>query len=215
MRALALTLCLAGCASPNLYVSPRPLGAGKVQHAIALEALGGVTPHGAAILPTAPTWQLRIGLSERVDLMARLVNLSGLGIDTLISLYQGPVDVALVPGVRGTWLPFTAGRPGLVSGHLPVLLGVRLGERVSLTGTLGAGFTATLGDSVSAVETAKALAEDDGASSRGVFARGGLGVRIRVAKGLVLHPEVTALWVPETGRVTLSGGVGFVFGALE
>lgn len=65
------------------------------------------------------------------------------------------------------------------------------------------------------METSKALVEERGATSRGVFARGGLGVRVRVTRGLVLHPEVTALYLPQTGRLSLTAGVGLVFGALE
>jgi hypothetical protein len=212
---VCLALSLGACASPNLYVSARPLGPGVIQHTIAIEGLAAATPTGAAILPTAPTWQVRVGVARRFDLMARLVNLSGLGLDGLISLHEGALDVALVPGVRGAWLPFSAGRPGVLSGHLPLLLGVHLGDRTTLMVSVGGGFLATLGDSASAEATSKVLPESAEASSQGFFVRGGLGLRWRVSQGLILHPEVTMLYTPATRRTSLSGGVGFTFGALE
>lgn len=217
MRALILCvpLGLAACASPNLYISARPLGAGMIQHAIALEGLGAVTPSGSALVPTAPTWQVRVGLGPRVDLMGRLANLSGLGLDVLVSLYEGPVDVAVVPGVRGAYLPFSAGRPGMVSGHLPLLVAVHLDDRWTLVATAGGGFLAALGGSASAVGTSLALAENTEASSQGFFVRAGLGVRWRVTQGLILHPEVTVLFSPATGRTAIVGGVGLVFGGME
>jgi hypothetical protein len=213
MRAALSLLLLAGCASPNLYTAARPLGAGRVQHALALEGTAAVTPVEAAILPSAPTYQLGVGLHERVDLMVRLVNLTGLGVDTLVSLHQGTVDVALVPGLRGAWLPFTAGRPGALTGHLPLVLGIHLGPRVQVLTSAGVGFTAALGDSVSAGATSEALPESLGASSRGFFMRAGLGLRLTLGERFTLQPEVSALFSPESGRLTLVPGLAFVFGA--
>jgi len=210
----ALALALVSCASPNLYVSARPLGRGVVQHTIALEGLGAVAPSGAAVIPTAPSWQVRVGVAQRVDLMARLVNLSGLGLDALISLAQGPVDLAIVPGVRGAYLPFSAGRPGMLAAQLPLLIGVRLADRWSLLVTAGGGVVVGLGPSASAPVTARAAAESPDASTQGFFVRGGLGLRWRVSEGLVLHPELTALFTPASGRTALVGGLGFVFGGL-
>lgn len=213
MRArLVLLALLAGCAGPNLYVSARPLGAGRVQHALAVEGVGAVTPGGAAMLPAAPTYQLRIGLSERVDLLARVSNLSALGVDGLFSLHRGSIDVALVPGVRGSWLPFSAGTPAAVTTHLPLLVAVHLSSRVTVVGTAGAGFTASLGRSASAGRTSEVLDEAAGASSRGVFLRSGLGARFWLGPRFALHPEITLQFTPSTGRVTLIPGLGFVFG---
>ncbi len=217
MRALitCVAMGLLGCASPNLYVSARPLGRGVVQHTIALEGLGAVTPAGAAVVPTAPTWQVRVGLGDRVDILGRLVNLSGLGMDVLVSLYQGPVDLAVVPGLRGTYLPFSAGRPGMLSTHLPLLMAVHLTDRWTLLATAGGGVATALGRSASAEQTSLALAENTESSSQGFFLRGGLGVRWRVTQGLLLHPEVTVLVTPASGRATIVGGIGVVFGGVE
>lgn len=212
---VVVLVAFAGCASPNLYTSARPLGAGRVQHAIALEGVGAVTPNGAAILPAAPTYQLRVGLAERVDLLARVSNVSGLGVDGLISLARGTIDVAVVPGVRGSWLPFSAGTPGALTAHLPVLVAWNLSPRVVLLGTAGVGFTASLGPSASAGRTSEVLDESAGASSRGFFLRAGLGARFWLGPKFALHPEVTMLVTPATGRVAFVPGLGFVFGSAD
>ena len=59
------------------------------------------------------------------------------------------------------------------------------------------------------------MAENTESSSQGFFLRGGLGVRWRVTQGLLLHPEVTVLVTPASGRATIVGGIGVVFGGVE
>jgi len=214
MRRLLCAALLAGCANPNLYATARTLPRGAVQHTLAIEGVGAITSAGSAYLPTLPTYQLRVGVARRVDVGVRLANLTSLGVDGRVALLRGTVDVAIAPGLQGAWAPFSAGSPGLVYGQVPVLVGLHPHRRVTVVLSAGAGFGWVIGESDSLANTARAEAHRD-ATDAGWVMRAGIGAQLRVTPRFALHPEVTALVTPDTGRTVLFTGVGLQWGASE
>src|SRR5215207_1572927 len=74
-----------GCPNPNTYGTPRTTPVGKVQHTVAAEGMsynieqGGRTDSGT--FPNLPSYQLRVGVADTVDIGARITNLTSVGAD--------------------------------------------------------------------------------------------------------------------------------------
>ncbi|MBL8680094.1 MAG: hypothetical protein JNK05_13045 [Myxococcales bacterium] len=214
----ALIVCVAcsavsACASPNLYATARALRRGQVQHTVALEGVGAVYPE-AAYLPSLPTYQLRVGVAERTDIGVRIANATSLGVDARVELVRGAVDVAVVPGLQGTYVPFSGGPPGLLYGHVPIVVALHPSDRATLVLTGGVTWGVTLGRAAVHSNTVSMPVARD-ATDSGVALRVGVALAARVHPRLRLFPEVTALVTPETGRTTLTTGFGFQWGALD
>ena len=70
-------LVCTGCPNPNTYGTPRTTPSGKLSHSIAVEAVGISATDGAtgeevsATAPTLPTYTLRIGLADQLDMGIR------------------------------------------------------------------------------------------------------------------------------------------------
>lgn len=195
---------LAGCPSPNVYGTARTLPAGTIQHTAAVETIGVAPRTGSGLfLPTAPTYQLRLGVTDRVDLGFRLGNLSTLGFDAKINLVRGAFDLAIDPGLQGMYLAFGSSGAALMYFNLPVILGFNLSENFSIIATPGVAYALGIGYTSSSSEY----------NSDGFAGRLGLGLNIRVSRSFALQPEVTALYFPGSEGVIVSGGIGFSFGA--
>lgn len=212
--ALSFAACsLAACASPNLYATARALRPGQVQHTVALEGVAAVHPE-AAILPSLPTYQLRVGIARGADVGVRIANGTSVGVDTRVELARGAVDVAVVPGLQGTYLPFSSGPPTILYGHVPVVVAVHPSPRIDVLFSGGVTWGATLGRAVIHTDTVQAPIARN-ATDAGASLRLGVGLAARVHPRLRLFPEVTALVAPETGRTTLTAGFGFQWGAID
>jgi hypothetical protein len=201
--ALALT-AIAGCPSPNLYGTARTIPVGQIQHTAAVETIGVVPRTGNGIfVPTAPTYQLRLGVADRVDLGFRLGNLSTVGFDAKINLVRGAFDLAIDPGLQGMYLAIGDAGGSLVYFNLPVVLGFNLSQNFSLIATPGIAYVLGIGYSATSSDY----------NSDGFAGRLGLGANIRVSHSFAIQPEVTALYFPASEGVIFSGGLGFSFGA--
>ncbi len=200
---VAVAASLAGCPSPNVYGTARTLPAGQMQHTAAIEFIGVKPSTGEGLfLPTAPTYQLRLGVTDRVDMGFRLGNLSTLGFDTKINLVRGAFDLAIDPGLQGMYLAVGSSGGGLVYFNLPVILGFNLSQSFSIIATPGIAYALGFGYSSTSSEY----------NSDGFAARLGLGANIRVSRSFALQPEVTALYFPASEGVIFSAGFGFSFG---
>jgi hypothetical protein len=172
------------------------------------------TERDSTTLPTLPTYQLRIGAADRVDVGVRVANLSSLGADVKWNfLKSSSFDMAIMPGAQFFYIS-TTGTGGtsnsvfLFYGHVPLLLGVNLGETATLVFSPGAVFVA--GSSATSTDTREAAF-----SSTGVWGRFGFGVNIRASEKFAVQPEVTGMRAfTDAEAMMILFGVGFSFGTL-
>lgn len=221
VRGLALVgavaaLALTGCPSPSIYGTARTLPAGQIQQTAAVEVIGVSSSGATAFAPNLPTYQLRIGVADRVDLGFRVANLTSLGADAKINLVRGAFDLAIMPGVQGGYISASSGGSsssssssglGIVYLHLPAILGFNLSRSFTLLATPGIMYSIATGS------TATADSDRVQYTATGFSLRLGIGANIRVASSFSIQPELTALYVPETSGVLFTGGIGFSFGA--
>jgi len=220
----ALAVLATGCPNPNTYGTPRTTPAGRVQHPVAAEGIsyrlkdppqeGGETATGT--FPTFPTYQLRVGVADRVDIGARIMNLTSVGADVKWNFLRSEAfDMAIVPGfqvfhISGTSAGTTSGYTQFY-GNVPLVLGVNLGDAVTIVPTMGV----TYGyNSATAVNDESSAA----ASIDGLILRGGLGFNFRISPKFAMQPELTMLQFlndDNEGQVRLFiFGLGFNFGTL-
>lgn len=213
---------LPGCPNPLILGTPRTTPKGEISHTVALEGIGVSAYDGASkqtvggFLPNLPTYEMRIGLADWVDLGVRLSNLTTLGVDGKLNFVKTKhVDVAAAPGFQFFYFSSGAGEASTsVVGtylHAPVLVGFNVAEPFSIV--LSPGITYGL---VSA--TASGGGTDAAQGTGGLLFRGGLGFNIRIGKGFAIHPEFAfsrGLEDDQGDIVTLYNfGLGFKFGKL-
>lgn len=227
---VGMAAVLLGCPNPQTYGTPRTTPSGKIQHTVALEGIHAsattTTPGTPATstspgtpateekssitLPMLPTYQLRVGLADRVDLGVRITNMSALGADVKWNFVKSEsVDLALNPGAQMNYFSVRDASIFVLYGHLPLLLGLNFGESATLVFS---------GGLVTAYASGSATG-DDGARSVGsggnVGGRGGVGMQFRVTKKFALHPEATAMkFFNDTSNLMVVFGLGFNFGNL-
>jgi hypothetical protein len=215
---IASSLVHVGCPSPNTYGTPRTVAPGKFAHTAALEGYGGtyVTRDAkgnesteSALVPTLPTYQLRAGVADRVDLGFRISNLTSLGGDAKFNIVRSEVfDLALDPGVQWIHLKVGDASSEIFYFHAPLLLGFNLGKRVSIVATPGAVYNLVSSEMIG-------TGGDGLTSAGGIFARLGLGLNLRFSDHFAMQPEVTAMRGFGDGEAWLfSVGLGFNFGTL-
>ncbi len=220
----AMALLATGCPNPNTYGTPRTTPAGRVQHTVAAEGIsyrlqdspqqGGEVATGS--FPTAPTYQLRVGVADRVDIGARINNLSSVGADVKWNFLRSEsFDMAVVPGfqvfhISGSSAGTTTGYTQFY-GNLPLVFGINLGEAVSFVPTAGVTYGYNSATAVS--DNSSAAASIDG-----LILRAGLGFNFRISPKFAMHPEVTMLQFlndDSDAKVRLFiFGLGFNFGSL-
>jgi len=147
-------------------------------------------------------------VADRVDIGFRAGNLSLLGADAKWNMVRGKVDLAIDPGVQGTYLLVGDANAFLMYANLPLLIGINLSENVALLFSPGGG----LGYSAASGTGLFGTASKVNTSGTALFGRMGFGANFRVSKGFSIQPEVTALWNPETKSALFSTGIGFSFG---
>ncbi|HYP91074.1 MAG TPA: hypothetical protein VEQ59_23070, partial [Polyangiaceae bacterium] len=212
-----------GCPNPNTYGTPRTTPVGKISHTLAAEGVrysvddtknGGVK--GDATIPTLPTYQIRVGLLDTLDIGARLSNLSSFGADLKWNFIKSDVfDMAIDPGFQvfhigsssnGVSESFTE-----IYGHAPLILGINVADSVSIVPTVGV--TYGLSSATVSGDDASAAASIDG-----LMFRGGLGFNFRISPKFAMQPEVTYLkWLNKSADPDISWvvfGLGFNFGNL-
>jgi hypothetical protein len=201
---------LVGCPNPNTYGTPRTIPPGEVQHTVGLDAIYVRSkPRGqdgdSATLPMFPSYQLRRGLSDRVDIAARITNFSGFGADVKWNFVRGPIDLALDPGAQ--WAYVTVGDGFSVFFlHAPLLAGFKLARDVDLVLTPGAVLALEAGTSRPVPHTV--------ISTGGLLARFGVGVNVRTGRQIAIMPEVTAMRAfNDSAGIVLVAGFGIKPGA--
>lgn len=199
-----------GCLATNLYATPRVVPEGETSHAFALEgfhAQGTCDPArspcgaGRELLPTLPVYTGRRGIGGGVDLGLTVGPHAGVDLKWQF-LRTTYLDVAIQPRVVGPWF----------AAHLPLLVGLRLGEQVTWMLTGGLAYTFDEVDWAS-----WPMAERSPVKARGLALRLGSGLQVRLHRSFALHLEVSWLRFPTRDAVqtnVVSPGLAFQFGAL-
>lgn len=210
---LAAAPLVAGCPNPNTYGTPRTLNPGKVQHTIALEGvgvLGAPDPVPNFVLPTLPTYQLRVGVADGFDIGVRAAQLSSLGADFKWNFLRSAVDLAIDPGFQVGAISAGGNTVAVFYGHMPLLVGFNVTDWFTIHLTPGLLFVAATSSVDNPGQGADAFA-----SASGVAARGGLGLQFRVSDGFAVTPEFTLMRGFGDGEGFLvNAGLGFSFGAM-
>lgn len=222
-------VCLSGCPSPNSYGTPRTVESGKVAHTVALEAIGvsyktidtaagvpaGQLKTETVFLPTFPTYQLRLGVADNVDIGFRVSNLSSLGADGKFNFLRSKsFDLALDPGFQWMFLPVANSAGGtstinLFYFHLPLLAGINFSKSVSLVLSPGVLYALALGT----FNGGSGL--NGGIAAGGFLGRMGIGLNIRPSSRFSIQPEFTVMHAfNDAASNVFSAGLGFNFGNL-
>jgi hypothetical protein len=199
---------------------------GKLQHTVAAEGIGlnferpEADSNGnvrqvsdGATLPNFPSYQLRIGVADEVDVGVRFLNMSSLGADVKWNFIKSDVfDMAVVPGFQAFY--FSSNNTGFTQfyGNLPLLFGINVADTVSLVPSAGVTYSLSSGSADDNSGNSAAFSEG------GVWLRGGLGFNFRISPKFAIHPEVTFLKnLPDDNEVDALlyiFGLGFNFGTL-
>ncbi len=203
-HALALVAC-AGCAAPNLYTTPRAAPLGKFTSVVAPQLVRRPkqVQQANAILLAG-----RLGLAPRFDAGVR-TNLASVGADIKWNAVRTRYfDLALDGGVE--LLPET------FYVDLPVLLGINLGQTVSLLPSTGI----TLGEGTQPTMDSRQTYDDgvhDHPPAGRLLLRAGFGTQFRIAQRFAVQPEFTYV-APLRGSggtsAYFAAGMGFCFGPL-
>jgi len=215
-----------GCPNPNTYGTPRTVPAGQVSHSIAAEAIGAHRDGVGVDLPTLPTYTMRIGATEGLDIGLRVANLTTLGADVKWNFLKGSTfEMAVAPGAQVFYYSLGsssssngASATSSITGtylHLPLLMGINVSQRVTLVPSVGIMYGAVNGSS-SATTSDGSSDSVKGSANTGVIGRFGFGADFRLSPKFALHPEITFMKSFAEGArgVLYLAGLGFNFGAL-
>lgn len=219
----AMAALCTGCPNPQTYGTPRTTPVGKIQHSVAAEGWG-FTGYDAdsdrdisGAYPTFPTYTLRVGVADTVDIGARISNFSSLGADVKWNFVKSEAfDMAIDPGFQFFHLSASSGGEDASMSVLylnaPLMFGVNVGDSVSVVPTLGV----TWGWASASV--ASDSDSDAASGTTGIMLRPGLGFNFRISERFALHPEITFLKTlkgsGEDSALLYMFGLGFNFGNL-
>src|SRR5580658_10691598 len=221
---VGVVLALSGCPNPNTYTTPRTLDPGTVQWQVAAEGIGvdykaryGSTDSNGnpiktdvlAGLPMLPTFGVRFGAAEGLEIGLRLPNGEPFAADTKIRLLKGPLDVALDPGLQLYLASANNNSFAAFYLHAPVLLGFNFSQNVSLVLSPGLAYAQNTATNVYATGVAGS------STAAGFMARLGVGFDFRVSRRFAVQPEVTLMrqFTGSEDLLLCVGGIGFNFGA--
>ena len=220
----ALAALCSGCPDPNIYGTPRTTPVGKLSHTVAIQSAtysfdntkhaAGATDGTTTLLP--PSYQLRIGVADTLDIGIRVAHASSLGADVKWNFVKTDVfDMAVDPSIQAWFYDSCStdgGSHGQVYANLPLLFGINVSDSVSIVPTAGITY------GCASRETLFGNSPSDAANIRGVMIRGGLGVEFRQSSKFGFHPELTYLrYVGADTEPAISWvvfGFGLNFGAL-
>lgn len=200
-----------GCPSPSIYGTARTLPRGTIQHTLAAEVIGAAGAGTTFVMPTLPTYQVRFGLADSVDLGLRLGNLTMPGVDVKINFVRGAFDLGIVPGVQASYLGLGDVNFGVLYANLPVVLGFNLSRGFSLIATPGISYGVAFASSVRGSSGGSSVSASS-YQGTGFIPRLGLGANIRVSNTFAIQPEFTGLYGTESEGLVFTFGVGFTFG---
>jgi len=202
---LALVAACVDCAAPNLYTTPRATQVGKFVGVVAPQL---VRRPGTGDQANGVLFGARLGLAPRLDAGVRTNYASAAADIKWNAIRTRSFDLALDGGVE--LLPET------FYVDLPLLLGINLGDFISILPNTGI----TLGEGTQPSMDSKETF-DNGLHVRPpagrLLLRSGLGAQFRITPRFAVEPEFTYVSpVPATGGTSayFAAGIGFCFGPL-
>ncbi|MCA9628784.1 MAG: hypothetical protein KC766_13995 [Myxococcales bacterium] len=160
-------------------------------------------------VPLPPSFMLRYGATDDIDLGFHVYNFVSPGFDAKFNFLRDAVDVALDPGVQVYRGSSDETDFSVVYAHLPLILDLNFNSSISMV--LAPGITYAY----SSLDTSTDTIFTDINSNSGLIARAGIGFDFRVSKRFALHPEVTFLRaLNDSNWTTYVAGLGFNFGHL-
>ena len=194
---------LSGCLSLGMTQSAQTLRPSQIQHAFGLEWFSIQAEDADYPLPFAlPFYAVRVGMSEGVDLGFRTnATFTNIGVDLKIQpLDTEFLDVAIDPTLQYAWAWGWA--------HLPLLVGLNLGESVQLTLSGRIAYALPMLDDTGLDEL-----EDTLGSNSQTIVGGGAALYLRVGRTFAIVPEIQAVrGFGDTDPVVLSFILGFTLG---
>ncbi|WP_437736097.1 hypothetical protein [Sorangium sp. So ce1335] len=215
---------LCGCPNPNSYGTPRTVAPGKIAHSVSLESYGYIgevqdlvedpstgetttRPRKVSVFaPNLPSYQLRAGLTDMLDIGAHLHNLTSFGVDLKVNPVRGVFDLAVDPGLQYFFLTASNSSAHVLYLHAPLMLGVNPVDWFSIVVTPGVTYGLASGNVVGSDEVVSV--------SDGLLFRGSLGFQFRTSDSFAIHPEITMMKRLEGTGLVYNFGIGFNFGAL-
>ncbi len=207
---LVACLLLGGCTGAQRYGVPRTLAPGDLAHHVSVD-VGEFTPgkscddgrgctRDEGTLAPVPSWTLRAGIDEGVEMGVGVGADLSVGLDVKVELLRSrSFDLALDPGLTfwGNGGSDFADSPGPAAAvMLPLLAGVNLGP-VTLVPGGGVGLVAA------------------GRETGRFTWAGSLATFFRLGTGMALAPAATVFRAPhDEDGVRLVGGLGLVLGDL-
>lgn len=213
LKLLSLVL-LSGCATLGTFQNAETLGKGGWEVGIEPSMWGGAGAGGAVTYPHAGV-SARVGVSDRVDIGGRIGS-TGVEFTTKFGLTarDAAVPISFAPTVGGFAIAVSGASAGILALHLPVLIGLRVGDRGEFvlgpkahiyqifanSGSLGgsatiwslggsAGYSAPVGKTVKLIPEVACVVPVVGtasASGSSVSAFGSSGVLFQVGMGIVI-----------------------------
>ncbi|HSN97885.1 MAG TPA: hypothetical protein VLS89_06290 [Candidatus Nanopelagicales bacterium] len=205
LAALATGLC--GCPNPNSYGTPRTVAPGELSHSVAVEGFGYTNEGDGGFLPTLPSYQLRIGATDFMDVGVQVRNLTSLGVDVKLNPVRGVFDLAVDPGAQYFFVTSGDATVHVAYLHAPLMLGLNPSDWFSVVLTPGFTYGIIGGSFDNGSESASQTVD-------GAILRGGLGLNFRISDGFAIHPEGTVMKMLEGDGLVYNVGIGFNFGAL-
>lgn len=223
---LATGLLATGCPNANTYGTARTTPAGEINHSISAEGFGAQvettttdasgnsqTEKTNVFLPLLPSYHLRVGATDNIDVGFHVYNMGSLGFDAKLNILKGRVDLGIDPGVQ--WYQYSVGiddtktKVNVLYFHGPLLVDFNVSKSLSFVLAPGIEYSYVSADVSGGSESESARSAD------GVFARVGLGINIRTSKKFALHPEVTVFRnFRDDASLLYMAGLGFNFGNL-
>ena len=198
-----VALALTGCPNPQTYSPPRTLAKGQSSHAFAVEAFELRSSSDEERIG-GPTYVLRHGISDEIDVGIRAVDMSSLGFDFKYNFLRSDVDLAIDPGLQFAFLSLNDADPTYLVLDLPLLVGINAAPEATIV--LGGGAAMISGDALDENVT-RDISEEM------FFARGTVGLDLRFTQRFAVHPSVTLYHGLETGEVgAVVAGFAFRFG---
>lgn len=191
-------------------VRRRRHGLSRIIPSTETEVSGGV--------PTLPTYSLRVGILDGLEIGGRVANLTSLGADLKWNfLKSDSLDAAIDPGFQ--WFSIStsvesqnesaSSSTSVFYFHAPILLGFNFSETVSLVASPGIAY------GLVSTELTVTDERDAASTTDGFMARLGLGFDFRPSKRFAIHPQITFLRTfDDAAALIYMAGIGFNFGNL-
>jgi hypothetical protein len=194
-------LCTGCMPSINTYSTPRTVPGPKLEHTVAAEGFVDLKHRRRGVqqaLPLPTVYALRFAYLERADLGVRVAHPGSVVLDTKWNFLRSRVfDAAIDPGFASELDLYVA----RLWWHLPLMVGVNVEDWLSMVFVQGVSRMYALRN-VDPVDV-ELFRDDDW------YYRAGLGLDMRIASGLALHPEATIMHpIASRNEITLPLQVG-------